>query len=52
MIDQARGLAQRVPAGMQRQLGTWSARLQVPPGGTETEISDTVAEAIMGSLRK
>ena len=46
------GLAQKTPPGMQRHLGALSVRVQVPPGATEAEMSDAVAEAIMKALRK
>jgi hypothetical protein len=45
-------LAEKIPQGMQRHLGALSARVQVPAGATEAEMSDAVAEAIMRALRK
>lgn len=52
MINQAQGLAQTVPTGMQRHLGALSVRVQAPADATEAEMSDAVAEAIMMTLRK
>ncbi|MCI0401521.1 MAG: hypothetical protein L0Z68_09570 [Gammaproteobacteria bacterium] len=52
MIDQAQGLAQAVPTGMQRHLGALSVRVQVPAGASEAEISGVIGEAIMRSLQK
>ena len=46
------GLAQKIPPGMRRHLGALSARVQVPAGASEAEMTDAVAEAIMRSLRK
>ena len=39
ILDQAQGLAQPVPTGMQCHLGGLSVREQVPAGTTEVEIS-------------
>ncbi len=52
MIDQAQGLAQTAPTGMQHRLGALSVRVQVPAGATEAEMSDAVAEGIMRALRR
>ena len=48
----AESLVRKVPAGMRRQLGALSVRVQVPAVATEAEMSDAVAEAIMRALRK
>jgi hypothetical protein len=48
----AQGLAQKVPAGMQRRLGALGVRVPVPADATETEMSAAVAEAILRALRK
>jgi len=47
-----RSLAEKVPLGMQRHLGALSVRVPVAAGATEAEISDAIAEAIIGALRK
>jgi hypothetical protein len=48
----AQNLAQRVPAGMERHIGALNVRVQQPASGTEAEMSDAVAEAIVRALRK
>jgi len=48
----ARGLAQRIPAGMQRHIGALSIRVQARAGATESEMSDAVVEAIIGALQR
>ena len=48
----AQNLARRVPAGMKRHIGALNVRVQLPVNGTEAEMSNAVAEAIMRALRK
>lgn len=48
----AHNLARRVPAGMKRQIGALNLRVQLPDSGTEAEMSNAVAEAIIRALRK
>ena len=47
----AKGLAPKVPNGMQRHLGALSVRVQVPASATEAEVSSGIAEAIVTALR-
>lgn len=46
------GLAQRVPAGLQRRIGALNVRVHVPAGATEAELSDAIVAAILKSLAK
>ncbi|HWP42065.1 MAG TPA: hypothetical protein VNO14_02430 [Blastocatellia bacterium] len=48
----ARGLAERVPAGLERHIGALSIRVQARAGATESEMSDAVAEAIIRALQR
>jgi hypothetical protein len=48
----AQNLARRVPAGMKRRIGALNVRVQLPASGSEAEMSNAVAEAIMRALRK
>jgi hypothetical protein len=48
----AQNLARRVPAGMNRHIGALNVRVQLPASGSEVEMSNAVAEAIMRALRK
>jgi hypothetical protein len=48
----AESLARKVPAGMRRRFGALNLRVRLPAGASETEMSDAVAEAILGALRK
>ena len=45
-------LAQRISIGGQRHIGALNVRVQLPGNGTEAEMSEVVAEAIIRALRK
>jgi hypothetical protein len=48
----AQGLSQKVPTGMQHQIGALSVRVHVPAGASEAQISDAISEAIVRALGK
>jgi hypothetical protein len=48
----AQNLARRVPAGMERHIGALNIRIQAPANGTEAEMGEAVAGAIIRALRK
>ena len=48
----AESLVRKVPAGMRRQLGALSVRVQVPAVATEAEMSEAVSSAIVKALRQ
>ena len=48
----AQNLARRISIGRQRHIGALNVRVQLPTNGTEAEMSDVVADAIMRALRK
>lgn len=45
------GLADRIPAGMQRRLGALSVRVHQPVGATDAELSEAIVNAIVNALR-
>jgi hypothetical protein len=48
----AQKLGQRIPIGGQRHIGALNIRVQAPANGTDAEMSDAVAEAIIRALQR
>jgi len=48
----AQTLGQRIPDGRQRHIAALNVQVQQPVNGTEAEMIDAIAEAIMRALRK
>jgi hypothetical protein len=48
----AESLAQQVPSGLREEFGALNVRVHLPPGASEADMSEAIAQAIIIALQK